>query len=38
MSNFNFGNKQIVVSDDVEKIAELTKNVLLLKVNIWREF
>lgn len=31
MSNFNFGNKQIVVSDDVEKIAELTKKRIAVK-------
>lgn len=31
MLNFNFGNKQIVVSDDVEKIAELTKKRIVVK-------
>lgn len=31
MLNFNFGNKQIVVSDDVEKIAELTKKRIAVK-------
>lgn len=31
MLNFNFGNKQIVVSDDVEKIAELTKKRVAVK-------
>lgn len=31
MLNFNFGNKQIVVSDDVKKIAELTKKRIVVK-------
>ena len=31
MLNFNFGNKQIIVSDDVEKIAELTKKRIVVK-------
>lgn len=31
MLNFNFGNKQIVVSDDVEKIAELTQKRIAVK-------
>lgn len=31
MLNFNFCNKQIVVSDDVEKIAELTKKRIVVK-------
>lgn len=31
MLNFNFCNKQIVVSDDVEKIAELTKKRIAVK-------
>ena len=31
MLNFNFGNKQIVVNDDVEKIAELTKKRIAVK-------
>ena len=31
MLNFNFGNKQIIVSDDVEKIAELIKKRVAVK-------
>ena len=31
MLNYNFVDKQIIVSDDVEKIAELTKKRIAVK-------